>query len=204
MVGRLSEDEKAVIWNELRAGASFRVIARKLGRQHSSIREHVAISGGVRPALRCRARGQLSAAEREEISRGLASSESMRAIATRLNRAPSTVCREVGRNGGRGHYRAGRAEAAAWTRACRPKTAKLAGNGRLRSVVEDKLALEWSPEQIARSLRRACPDDAEMRVSHETIYLSLFVQTRGALRRQLAAHLRSGRTLRRSRAHTDR
>ena len=200
----LSEDEKAAIWGHVRAGVSFRVIGRKLGRAHATVREYVAASGGVRPARRCRARGQLSADEREEISRGLAAGESLRSIATRLKRAPSTVSREVARNGGRRHYRAGRAELAAWERACRPKTSKLAGKPRLRRLVEDKLELEWSPEQIAWWLRQEFPDEPEMWVSHETIYLSLFVQARGALRKQLTAHLRSGRTIRRSRVHTAR
>ena len=200
----LSEDEKEAIWSQVRSGVSFRVIGRKLGRAHATVRQFVAATGGVRPARRCRARGQLSADEREEISRGLAAGESFRSIAARLSRAPSTVSREVARNGGRRCYRAGRAELAAWERACRPKPSKLAQNPRLAGVVEDKLALEWSPEQIAWWLRQEFANEPEMWVSHETIYLSLFVQARGALRKQLTAHLRSGRTIRRSRVHTAR
>ncbi len=123
-------------------------------------------------------------------------------IARRLGRPPSTVCREVNRNGGRPLYRAARAEETAWRRACRPKGCKLAGNRRLRQLVEKKLSLDWSPQQVAGWLRRAFPDQPEMWVSHETIYLSLYVQARGVLRRQLTAHLRTGRVTRRPRAHS--
>jgi IS30 family transposase len=201
---RLSELEKNEVWEQLRVGTPMRVIGRRLGRANATLREYVAVTGGVRPAARSRRSGQLSSVEREDISRGLAAGQSLRAIARGLSRSPSTVCREVGRNGGRRSYRASRAEVAAWARARRPKLCKLATNPRLRDVVEDKLALDWSPEQVARWLRRAFPDEGEMRVSHETIYLSLFVQARGALRKQLTQHLRTGRVVRRSKAHTAR
>lgn len=201
---RMSEAEKTHIWNQRREGISFRIIGRQLGRSNASVRDYVQATGGVRPAPRCRAPGQLSLAEREEISRQLAVGLSLRAIAKALGRSPSTVCREVNRNGGRKHYRATKAEDAAWVRSRRPKRCKLATNARLRSVVEAKLELDWSPEQVARWLVRSFPDEAEMRVSHETIYLSLFVQARGALRKDLAAHLRSDRVMRRSKAHTSR
>ena len=139
-------------------------------------------------------------AEREEISRGVAAGDSCRAIAKRLGRAPSTVSRELARNGGRGCYRAQAADAAAFRRAQRPKAAKLAVESRLRAVVEAKLAVRWSPQQIAGWLPLAYPQDLVMRVSHETIYLSLFVQSRGALRRELQRYLRTGRAMRYPRA----
>jgi IS30 family transposase len=139
-------------------------------------------------------------AEREEISRGLVAGESCRLIGRRLGRAPSTVSREIATNGGRVGYRACGAEEAAQGRACRPKPAKLSSSPQLRQVVEAKLALRWSPEQIAGWLERMYPDDRELRVSHETIYLSLFVQPRGALRKELTRYLRSRRMVRRSRA----
>jgi IS30 family transposase len=138
----------------------------------------------------------LSASEREEISRGLACGDGVRAIARRIGRSHTTVSREVARNGGRERYRADRAEAAAWERARRPKPAKLASSPRLRAAVEHKLTCRWSPEQISAWLDRTYPDDLGMQVSAETIYLSLFVQSRGALRRELSVHLRSGRRMR--------
>ena len=139
-------------------------------------------------------------AEREEISRGVAAGDSCRAIACRLGRTPSTVSRELARNGGRHHYRAQAADAAAYRRAARPKPTKLATEPRLRTVVEAKLALRWSPQQIAGWLPLAYPKDLVMRVSHETIYLSLFIQSRGALRRELQRCLRTGRAMRYPRA----
>ncbi len=145
---------------------------------------------------------RLSLAEREEISRGLAAGESLRAIASRLQRTPSTVTREVGRNGGRRRYRACAAERAALRRTRRPKRSKLAGCERLRNVVEAKLELRWSPQQISGWLVGEFPDEPEMRVSHETIYLSLFVQSRGALRKELFRYLRSGRATRRTLGHS--
>jgi IS30 family transposase len=145
---------------------------------------------------------RLSLAEREEISRGLAAGESLRSIAGRLERTPSTVTREVERNGGRRRYRACAADKAALRRTRRPKRSKLAGCERLRQVVEAKLELRWSPQQISGWLVGEFPDEAEMRVSHETIYLSLFVQSRGALRKELFRYLRSGRATRRSLGHS--
>jgi IS30 family transposase len=154
------------------------------------------------PPERRRSPLRLSLVEREEISRGVAGGESFRAIARRLRRAPSTVSREVTLNGGRRRYRACRADRDALTRAARPKQAKLAGCERLRAVVEARLEQRWSPQQIAGWLPRAFPGDAEMRVSHETIYLSLFVQTRGALRKELTRYLRRGHVNRRPRGHS--
>jgi IS30 family transposase len=154
-------------------------------------------TGGVRPRPRRRSKRCLSVAEREEISRGLARRESFRAIGRAIGRPHTTVSREVKNNGGRRRYRAQRAEAAAWRRARRPKPSKLALSAPLAAVVSEKLRHNWSPQQISAWLRRTYSDDPGMQVSHETIYLSLFVQSRGALRRELCDHLRSGRRLRR-------
>ncbi len=155
--------------------------------------------GGIRPRPPVpRSPQVLSMEEREELSRGLAAGLSTTQIARRLRRSPSTVSREVERNGDvNGHYRAVAADRRAVLRTRRPKPAKLARRGERRRVVEKRLALRWSPEQIARSLRRDFPDRPEMQVSHETIYQSLYVQSRGALRRELAACLRTGRAVRR-------
>ena len=146
---RFTELEKAEVWDRWQGGEAMRLIARRLGRESSSVRTMIEDCGGVRPARRRRSPRCLSLTEREEISRGVAAGESLRQIAGRLGRAPSTVCREVARNGGRGGYRALRADRAALRRACRPKTAKLAVNTRLRAVVEEKLTEWWSPQQIA-------------------------------------------------------
>jgi IS30 family transposase len=167
------------------------------GCRDQQLRRYVWWTGGVRPAARRRAPCGLSVGEREEISRGLARGDTCRQIAVDIGRCHTTISREVDRNGGRERYRAGEAEAATWQRARRPKVSKLAANAPLRAVVEEKLGLLWSPQQIAGWLGRTYPDDEAMRISHETIYLSLFVQTRGALRRELTAHLRSGHVTRR-------
>jgi IS30 family transposase len=204
MAGRMSVAEKLEIWRLLRAGTSFRVIGRLLGRSDSSIQQYVGLTGGVQPRERTRAANQLSLCEREEISRGMAAGESMRAVARRLGRSPSTVSRELVRNGGGRCYRAAAADHAAWARARRPKHCKLATNARLREAVAAKLGEDWSPQQIAGWLVRTFPDSPEMWVSHETIYLTLFVQARGALKRELATHLRTRRMKRRPRAHTSR
>jgi len=197
-VRRLSELEKVEIWDRFEAGESQRSISRRLGRSPSSIRTHLLGSGFRRPvpgpewsALR------LSLTEREEISRGLAAGESMRCIAARLGRAASTVSREVASNGGRSKYRAAGAHRASRHRARRPKPAKLAVNHQLRTVVEEKLELWWSPRQISDWLVDAYPDNEEMWVSHETIYQSLFIQGKGTLRKELWRCLRSGRATRR-------
>jgi IS30 family transposase len=200
----LSDEEKATIWRMTRAGANWRQISLHLDRHFSSVHNYARWHGGVPPRPRRRAEQQLTLAEREEISRGLACGWSIRRIAAGLGRAPSTVCREVSRNGGSEHYRASAADVAAIERARRPKTCKLAATPRLRVIVEDKLRDDWSPEQIARWLRRTFPDDPELQVSHETIYLSLFVQARGLLRKELTAHLRTRRTVRRGKTITDR
>ena len=196
-MARFSEAEVIEVWDRWQEGDAYRLIGRDLGRSAGSIRAFVESWGGVRPRVRHRSRKHLSLVEREEISRGVAAGESLRMVAAQLGRAPSTVSRELARNGGRSSYRAHRADRSAIRRARRPKASKLAENPGLRAVVEDKLDQWWSPEQVARWLRRSYPEDQEMWVSHETIYLSLFIQGKGALRRELAQCLRTGRAYRR-------
>ena len=180
-----------------RRGDANRLIGRDLGRSAGSIRAFVESSGGVRPDPRRRSSRHLSFDEREEISRGVAGGVSLRMIAGRLGRAASTISRELARNGGLRRYRAHHADRTAWRRAKRPKPSKLAENPVLREIVEEKLSEWWSPQQVVLWLQRTYPDDQEMRVSHETIYLSLFVQGKGALRRELTECLRTGRAYRR-------
>jgi IS30 family transposase len=195
---RLSESERKELWDLWEAGESQRSISRRLGRSPSTVRTLLVSAGWrrpTRPVEWCSLR--LSLSEREEISRGLARDESLRSIADRLGRAPSTVSREVKVNGGHLKYRANVAHRASRRRAKRPKATKLTECPRLHLAVEDKLELWWSPFQISRWLVRAYPDDEEMRVSHETIYQSLFVQGKGALRKELWRSLRTGRAIRR-------
>ncbi len=196
----LTAEEQAEIWRRYRTGQSLRSISRTLGRSLEALRRLIASTGGRAPVVQPRSAWRLSLAEREEISRGVATGHSCRGIARRIGRAPSTVSREIAHNGGRRRYRARRAEAAARRRARRPKAAKLAHCPRLRRLVEAKLAVRWSPQQIARWLPGAYPDDPECRVSHETIYLSLFMQPRGTLRKQLTRYLRTRRKVGRPRA----
>lgn len=190
--------ERVEIRRRIGAGEGRRSIAVALGRHKATVTRVLRESGGIAPREVARSTLRLSAAEREEISRGLRADVSLRSIARSLGRSPSTVSREVARNGGRRRYRAWRAELARDRRARRPRTAKLATNRRLRTEVERLLLLRWSPEQITARLRHDHPDEPEMWVSHETIYASLFVQGRGALRRELAACLRTGRARRRA------
>ncbi len=194
---RFSEAEVIEVWDRWQAGDAYRLIGRDLGRSAGSIRAFVESWGGVRPPIRLRSCRHLSLVEREEISRGVAGGDSLRMVAARLGRSPSTISRELARNGGRGGYRAHRADGAALRRARRPKPSKLATNHQLRMVVEEKLEDWWSPQQVVLWLKRTYPDNQEMYVSHETIYLSLFVQGKGALRRELADCLRTGRAYRR-------
>jgi IS30 family transposase len=195
----LSEREQERVWELWGAGVSWRAVGRKLGVRHEYVRRYVTSTGGVKPVPRRRSERCLSELEREEISRGLARGDSFRVIAAAIGRSHTTVSREVRPNGGRERYRAHDAEQAAWGRARRPKRSKLAINSPLREVVEEKLELDWAPEQISAWLGRAYRDDPGMQVSHETIYLSLFVQSRGALRHELCTHLRSARRTRRPR-----
>jgi IS30 family transposase len=202
VVERLSELEKWRIAELSAQGLPSRVIGKEIGRAHRTVWGEIARSR--RPAVPepVRSSLRLSLAEREEISRGLAGGESLRAVARRLDRSPSTISREVAGNGGRRRYRACRADTAALRRARRPKPSKLASCARLRTIVEAKLELRWSPQQISGWLEVSFPDDPEMRVSHETIYVSLFVQSRGALRKELTRYLRSGHKTRRPRGHS--
>ena len=194
-----TEAQKAEMWDRWQKGDSLHSIAGLFDRGHSSIQRILAETGGIRPPQRKRSRLALTLAEREEISRGLANQLSMRAIAARLGRSPSTVSREVKRNDGRRRYRASRADQAAWDGAKRPKRCKLAAHRALARIVARKLQQQWSPEQIAGWLKRAYPDDESHQVSHETIYRSLFIQARGALKKELLQHLRRKRAMRRSR-----
>lgn len=197
-----SASQRAVIWDRWRKGETIHQIAGRFDRFHSSIQRILAETGGIRPAQRRRSRSALTLAEREEISRGVVAGRSIRSIAASIGRAPSTISRELRRNGGAGGYRASSADQAAWESAHRPKVCKLVQNRALALVVASKLRLEWSPEQIAGWLRHTYPDDESYQVSHETIYRSLFIQTRGALKKELMAHLRRTRGMRRSRHHT--
>ncbi len=176
---RFTKAERSVVWDRWQAGDANRLIGRDLGRSAASIRAFVESWGGVRPQPRRRSPHHLSLLEREEISRGVAAGDSLRMVAARLGRAPSTITRELARNGGRHRYRAHHADRTAWHRARRPKPSKLAENPVLRALVEEKLEEWWSPQQVVLWLKRTYPDDQEMQVSHETIYLSLFVQGKG-------------------------
>ena len=197
-----TQSAKTLMWDRWQKGESLNSIARLFDTSHSAISGVFSKTGGIRPPPKRRSQRALTLAEREEISRGVAAGRSLRWIAVSLGRAPSTVSREVNRNGGRQSYRANKAEQAAWDRAHRPKTCKLMQNRALALVVAEKLQLEWSPRQIAGWLRYTHPDDENYQVSHETIYLTLFIQARGALKKELIQHLRRKRTMRRSRHHT--
>ena len=194
----MSAAEKAEVWRRWKRGESVSDIGRALERIRKSVHRVVAVHGGVPPRARTRSRWALTVAEREEISRGLATDCSLRRIAGRLGRAPSTVSREVRRHGGRTRYRVSTADVRAWDRARRPKRCRLATEPALRRLVAEKLADDWSPQQIAGWLTRTFPGDPRLHVSHETIYLSLFVQTRGVLKQALIAHPRRRRRRRRS------
>ena len=195
--------EKEKLWDRWQRGESLKAIGRAFDKPSSSIYFQVAPHGGIRPAPRRRSRLALTLAEREEISRGIAAARSMRLMARLLGHSPSTVSREIKRNGGYDRYRAAEADQNAWSRARRPKRCKLANNPQLRWAVVSKLKLNWSPEQIAGWLKRAYPEDESCRVSHETIYRSLYVQARGVLKKELLHHLRSKRTMRRPRRAGD-
>ena len=189
-----STSEKTEMWDRWQRGESMRSIGRVFGKPSSSIYFQLAPYGGIRPAVRRRSRLALTLSEREEISRGIVARRSIRSMASHLGRSPSTVSREVCRNGGYDRYRAAVADEQAWVRVRRPKRCKLANSPWLRRAVARKLRLNWSPEQIAGWLKRAHPGDGSNQVSHETIYRSLFVQTRGVLKKELLGHLRSKRT----------
>ncbi len=194
--------QKALMWERWQAGDTLHSIARMFDRRHTSVHHILARSGGIRPAARTRSTQVLALAEREEISRGAKVGLSVRAIARLLGRAPSTVSREIRRNGGRCSYRASTAEQGAWDRALRPKRCKLAQNRALARLVAGKLRLQWSPYQVAGWLKRTYPQDETLQVSHETIYRTLFIQARGALKKELLQHLRRTRGMRRSRHYS--
>ncbi len=198
----LSATQKAELWQRWKHGESLSDIGRALDKHAASVFGVLRTHGGIRPARRRRSRLALTVREREEISRGLAAGCSMRHIAATIGRSPSTVSREIARHGGRTAYRAADADAAAWERARRPKRCLLANNRRLQRLVAQRLRLEWSPEQIAGWLKRAFPHDETLRVSHETIYRSLFIQARGVLQRELLTHLRSHRVMRHAKSAT--
>src|SRR6201984_1045611 len=196
---RLSLAEKQDIWCRWKRGQSMHAIGRAYGRPHPTIRKLLLPSGGIPPVARRRSRLALTLAEREDISRGIASGSSIREIAGQLHRAASTVSREIIRHGGRPAYRAHDADQQAWGAALRPKECLLARNRKLRDIVASKLILDWSPEQISGWLKARYPNNENMRVCHETIYRSLFIQPRGVLKKELMDHLRSKRRMRRSR-----
>jgi len=197
-----TDAQKGLMWERWKQGWTLHQIAQLFNRAHTSVQGILSRTGGFRPPQRSRSKIALTLAEREEISRAVAEGQSVRSIAARLDRAPSTVSREIKRNGGRANYRAAEADDAAWDRALRPKVCKLTEDRALARIVADKLRLLWSPEQIAGWLEHTYPRDESHRVSHETIYRSLFIQARGALKKELLQHLRRTRGMRRSRHHT--
>jgi IS30 family transposase len=194
----LDAGQRAELWRRWQAGESAIEIARALDWHEASISRFLRARGGIAPIARRRPAQCLSLSEREAISRGIVANHSIRRIAAALRRAPSTVSREIERNGGRNRYRASQADSQAWERARRPKSCRLSCRPRLRWEVARKLRLQWSPEQISGWLRREFPHDAEMQISHETIYRSLFVQAKAVLRKELLEHLRQGRRMRHS------
>jgi len=191
-------EQRAEMWDRWQRGESLNAIGRVFDRPSSSIFNQLSPSGGIRPPPRRRSRRTLTLSEREEISRGIVGDLSVRAIASQLDRSPSTISREINRNGGLKHYRANQADQAAWDRAHRPKPCKLATHPALRRIVARKLRCNWSPEQIAGWLKRENPNDEHHTVSHETIYRSLFIQARGVLKKELQQYLRTQRAIRRS------
>jgi IS30 family transposase len=197
-----TESQKAVMWDRWAKGDSLQQIAQMFGRNHSSVQRILSLSGGIRPAQRNRSERSLTLPEREEISRSIVDGQSIRSIARRLGRSPSTISRELARNGGREAFRANTADQVAWDRATRPKVCKLVANRALANAVAAKLQLQWAPEQIAGWLKHTYPGDESNQVSHESIYRSLYIQARGALKKELVEHLRRTRIMRRSRHHT--
>ena len=199
----LTAAEKSELWDRWKQGESLVDIGYALQRTGGAIHYVVKNRGGIAPTERRRRDATLTLSDREEISRGIAAGLSLRQIAAKIGKTPSTISREIARNGGKEHYRATHADQAAWERASRPKKCKLALNARLRSIIAVKLKADWSPQQIAGWLKTQFPDDPAMCASHETIYRTLFVQSRGALKKELLAHLRSHRTHRRAKLATN-
>lgn len=197
-----TDTQKALMWDRWLKGESLQQIAQLFDRNHSSIQRILALTSGIRPPERTKSKLALTLANREEISRGLATGQSIRFIAKYLGRHPSTISREIQRNGGAECYRSSQADQATWNRANRPKTCKLVESKALAHLVASKLQLQWSPQQIAGWLKQNYLGDETYQVSHETIYRSLFIQARGALKKELVQHLRRTRIMRRSRHHT--
>jgi IS30 family transposase len=195
----LSATQRAEVWRRWKVGESLHAIGRAVGKDHVVVHLLLKRHGGIAPTSHRRSRRVLTLAEREDISRGVASGYSLRTIAQQVRRAPSTVSREVARHGGRAQYRAGNADSQAWESALRPKPCRLATHSKLQELVASKLLQDWSPRQISGWLKTEYPNDESLRVSHETIYRSLFIQARGALKKELIQHLRSKRRIRRSR-----
>jgi len=200
----LTSQERAAVWRGWKNGLTLKQISDLVHRPSPTVLSVLRRDGGFAPRTRRRAAHSLAATEREEISRGVAAGLSMREIARRLGRAASTISRELSRNGGKCHYRAADADARAWDRARRPQRCLLARQGRLRAWITRKLKHEWSPRQIAIGLRQTFPHDDSMRISHETIYRSLFVQARNVLKKELRAHLRRAAFMRRPRTQVAR
>ena len=200
---KVSAKQRTDMWSRWKAGQSLHEIGRVFGKDHVSIQFMLAQHGGIAPTSRRRSPLTLTLGERENISRGIACGSSIREIAKALQRAVSTVSREVARHGGRPLYRAKEADHQAWESALRPKRCLLAIHGKLQRIVASKLILDWSPEQISGWLKIQYPEDESMRVSHETIYRSLFIQARGVLKKELIQHLRFKRRIRRSRHARD-
>jgi IS30 family transposase len=194
--------QKAEMWDRWQHGESLSSIGRSFNRESSSVFGVLSPTGGIRPAPRKRSCLALTLSEREEISRGLVAEQSLREIAAILNRSPSTISREINRNGGGDNYRATQADQAAWDRTHRPKQCKLASHPFLKRVVATKLKKNWSPKQIDGWLKRTYPSEANKQVSHETIYRSLFIQARGVLKKELQLYLRTQRAIRRSKQHS--
>ncbi len=197
----MSDQKKAVIWGEWERGIPMIQIARAIKKPPATVFSYLRYHGGIQPCQRTRCLSSLSLEEREEISRGLAANHSMRSIANLLKRSPSTISREINRNGGVHKYRAAEADKVAWKRAKRPKQCVLAENGELKTLVTRKLSEDWSPEQISSWLKLTYPKNESLRVSHETIYRSLFIQTRGLFRKEMRNHLRTKRKFRHSKNH---
>ncbi len=197
-----TDNQKALMWDRWKKGESLQQIAQLFDRNHSSVQRILAESGGIRPPQRIRSSNALTLSEREEISRSIVAGQSMRTIARSLGRSPSTISREINRNGSVASYRAADAGKATWDRAQRPKPCKLIQNRQLASMVADKLRQQWSPQQVTGWLKHSYPSNEELQVSHETIYRTLFIQARGALKKELTEHLRRTRVMRRSRHHT--
>lgn len=198
----ISAEQKNELWQRWKAGDTLSDIGRALGKHAGSIFGVLVAKGGIAPAIRIRRANALTVAEREEIARGLAVGSSIRQLARELGRAPSTICREVSRNGGARRYRPSLAEERALMRALRPKPCRLASYPELCALVADRLENRWSPQQVSGWLKATHPGRREMQLSHETIYRSLFVQARGVLKKDLLVHLRSRRVMRRGKMAT--